>query len=65
MQQGPLLSSIPACAKRAAMTAASDKPSREERLAAKLRENLRRRKQQARQLGESLADALPKGRDGG
>ena len=51
------------------MTASSDKASREERLAAKLRENLRRRKQQSRQLGESpedsLADALPKPEDGG
>jgi hypothetical protein len=41
------------------------KPSREERLAAKLRENLRRRKAQAREMG-SLADAeqdsLPKER---
>lgn len=46
-----------------------DKPSREERLAAKLRENLRRRKQQSRQLGESpedsRGDTLPKPEDGG
>jgi len=35
------------------------KPSREDRLAAKLRENLRRRKQQARALG-SGDDTLPK-----
>lgn len=34
--------------------------SREERLAAKLRENLRRRKAQARQLDESPADTLSK-----
>ena len=51
------------------MAAQSDKPSREERLAAKLRENLRRRKAQSRELGESVAhslgDALPKSRDGG
>ena len=43
------------------------KPTREERLAAKLRENLRRRKQQARAL-ESHAtpedDALPKAPEG-
>lgn len=35
-------------------------PSREERLAAKLRENLRRRKAQARELGQSGAPPLPK-----
>lgn len=34
--------------------------SREERLAAKLRENLRRRKAQARELAESDAGRLPK-----
>ena len=38
------------------MTNAKDKPTREERLAAKLRENLRRRKAQARAL-ESLDKA--------
>jgi len=38
--------------------------SREERLAAKLRENLRRRKAQARALGDSdSTQALPKPRD--
>ena len=45
------------------------KPSREDRLAAKLRENLRRRKAQARELGEleqveptlSPIPGLPKG----
>ena len=37
------------------------KLSREERLAAKLRENLRRRKAQARQLDESGTETLPKG----
>ena len=38
---------------------AADKPSREERLAAKLRENLRRRKAQAREIG--TGKPLPKG----
>ena len=51
------------------MTASSDKPNREERLAAKLRENLRRRKAQSRQLGESpvnsLGDALSNPAEGG
>lgn len=51
------------------MTGASDQPTREERLAAKLRENLRRRKVQTRELSrepaESSGDALPKPRDGG
>ncbi|MFO1255185.1 MAG: hypothetical protein U1E37_05885 [Sphingomonadaceae bacterium] len=37
-------------------------PSREERLAAKLRENLRRRKQQAR-AAASQSDAKPLGGD--
>lgn len=35
------------------MTAADDKMTREERLAAKLRENLRRRKAQTREMRES------------
>ena len=35
--------------------------SREERLAAKLRENLRRRKAQSRELDESGGETLPKG----
>lgn len=43
--------------------------SREERLAAKLRENLRRRKAQgrelSRELGESQGDPLPNPKDGG
>jgi len=39
--------------------------SREERLAAKLRENLRRRKAQSRQFGESGGEDLPKLRDDG
>lgn len=34
--------------------------SREERLAAKLRENLRRRKTQAREMTESGGEVLPK-----
>ncbi len=34
--------------------------TREERLAAKLRENLRRRKAQAREMGESTDKSLPK-----
>ncbi|WP_165938363.1 hypothetical protein [Parafrankia sp. BMG5.11] len=45
------------------------KPSREERLAAKLRENLRLRKAQARALDTCPTDpahrALPNGEDGG
>ena len=39
------------------MSDANDKPTREERLAAKLRENLRRRKSQARELDKPT---LPK-----
>ena len=38
----------------------STSPSREQRLAAKLRENLRRRKAQARALGTEGKPALPK-----
>jgi hypothetical protein len=41
-----------------------DRLSREERLAAKLRENLRRRKAQARAQGENARDALPKDESG-
>ena len=41
------------------MSAPKDKPTREERLAAKLRENLRRRKAQARALEEDQP-TLPK-----
>ncbi|QIG54308.1 hypothetical protein G6N82_09255 [Altererythrobacter sp. BO-6] len=37
--------------------------SREERLAAKLRENLRRRKAQAREMTESEPERLPNARD--
>ena len=37
------------------------KMSRDERLAAKLRENLRRRKAQARKMTESGGEVLPKG----
>jgi hypothetical protein len=39
--------------------------SREERLAAKLRENLRRRKAQAREMGDSDGEDLSKTPDGG
>ena len=42
------------------MNAKSPAPSREERLAAKLRENLRRRKSQAREMGDSQDAVLPK-----
>ena len=42
------------------MSEQTDKPSREERLAAKLRENLRRRKAQARELNVSETRTLPK-----
>ncbi|WIW95986.1 hypothetical protein [Altererythrobacter rubellus] len=38
--------------------------SREERLAEKLRENLRRRKSQARKMTESRGETLPKGEQG-
>ena len=38
-----------------------NKMSREERLAAKLRENLRRRKAQARKLDGTSADSVPSG----
>jgi len=50
------------------MSEESPKPSREERLAAKLRENLKRRKQQARSLADPAADrddTLPKAPEGG
>ena len=42
-------------------TEAPAKPSREDRLAAKLRENLHRRKAQARAQGDAATPALPKG----
>jgi hypothetical protein len=42
------------------MTEAKDQMTREERLAAKLRENLRRRKVQARALETPRNGALPK-----
>lgn len=49
------------------MKGTNDKPTREERLAAKLRENLRRRKSQAKAMGgamksppEVVAETLPK-----
>ncbi|KNH00640.1 MAG: hypothetical protein ABJF09_15285 [Qipengyuania citrea] len=43
------------------MDSPDDKLSREERLAAKLRENLRRRKGQAREIRESDDHPLSKG----
>lgn len=42
------------------MSKANDQPTREERLAAKLRENLRRRKAQARAQGAGGKPSLPK-----
>jgi hypothetical protein len=46
---------------------ASDKMTREERLAAKLRENLRRRKAQGREMRDEMRDSetqdLPKAED--
>jgi hypothetical protein len=42
------------------MSRTGDKPTREERLAAKLRENLRRRKAQARALETNEQPTLPK-----
>jgi len=44
----------------AGMSTADDKASREERLAAKLRENLRRRKSQARAMEAKDHAPLPK-----
>jgi len=41
----------------------SNKMSREERLAAKLRENLRRRKAQTREMAESTRESLSNRRD--
>ncbi len=46
-----------------AMSETKGKSDREERLSAKLRENLRRRKAQTREMGESPSHALPKPRD--
>ena len=42
------------------MSSANDKMTREERLAAKLRENLRRRKAQTREMRESGEDGVSK-----
>ncbi len=42
------------------MSTPTDRTSREDRLAAKLRENLRRRKSQGRELRESEADGVSK-----
>ena len=50
LQCGPVLSSVAARGKRFPMTVPGNKLSREERLAAKLRENLRRRKAQSREM---------------
>lgn len=44
------------------MTKSGDTMTREERLAAKLRENLRRRKAQQREKGDSDGDGLSKPR---
>lgn len=55
----------PKFAKGCAMSDPNDKLSREERLAAKLRENLRRRKAQGREMRESEQDGVsnpPEGR---
>ncbi|WP_370033788.1 hypothetical protein [Qipengyuania mesophila] len=46
------------------MDCRNDKSSREDRLAAKLRENLRRRKGQARELRESGDDGVSKPSEG-
>ena len=46
-------------AKACVMDSQNDKLSREERLAAKLRENLRRRKTQGREIRESDQTSLP------
>jgi len=43
------------------MSDAPPKPTREERLAAKLRENLKRRKEQARAMDATLPKEAPKG----
>ena len=47
------------------MSAANEPNSREERLAAKLRENLRRRKAQAREMGESGETGVSKDGEAG
>ncbi|MEZ5681116.1 MAG: hypothetical protein R3E14_07430 [Erythrobacter sp.] len=46
------------------MSGQNDKMSREERLAAKLRENLRRRKAQDREMRESGEDGVSKPPEG-
>ncbi|WP_305097487.1 hypothetical protein [Croceibacterium aestuarii] len=46
------------------MTGQDDKSTREERLAAKLRENLRRRKAQTRALDSRTLDSRETGEDG-
>ena len=59
MAIGVLLSSAPPRGRHLGMAGANGKSTREERLAAKLRENLRRRKAQARELARPDA-TLPK-----
>jgi len=56
---GVLLSRTRGRGRQAAMTERDGKATREERLAAKLRENLRRRKAQARAI-DDRGSALPK-----
>ncbi|MBX7541441.1 hypothetical protein [Qipengyuania sphaerica] len=46
------------------MNSADEKMTREERLAAKLRENLRRRKSQSREMRESGDDGVSKPQTG-
>ena len=67
MAIGVLLSSAPPRGRHLGMAGANGKSTREERLAAKLRENLRRRKAQQRELerpakgpGKDEDDSLPK-----
>jgi len=47
------------------MTTPPPKPTREDRLAAKLRENLHRRKAQARALDAATVPTLPNGESNG
>ena len=62
MAIGVLLSSAARRGRQSAMTDKDRKPTREERLAQRLRENLRRRKAQARAI-EGRDDSLPKPRE--
>ncbi len=52
------LSSVRSHGKDIAMSGTSEKPTREERLAAKLRENLRRRKARSRATGSQSGDGV-------